>query len=89
MRKTDYFCWISEGKSGYIRLKNQKSFPGGDESAFGGIGICGSGSMSHFGRGNSFSTKKLKQEMQNMCGMSVETKREIKQRVSCSQGKII
>ena len=34
MRKTDYFWWISEGRRGYIRLKNQKSFPGGDESAF-------------------------------------------------------
>lgn len=76
MRKTDYFCWISEGKSGYIRLKNQKSFPGGDESAFGEFEYVEVGAWAILGRGNSFSTKKLKQEMQNMCGMSVETKSE-------------
>lgn len=44
--------------------------------------------MSHFGRGNSF-TKKLKQEMQNMCGMSVETKSENKTKGQLQPGKII
>lgn len=34
-KKTDYFFWISESRGGYIRLKNQKNFPGGDEPSFG------------------------------------------------------